>query len=176
MSSKIIITGPPRCGKSTLISRLIDYYRKENLNIYGFSTPEVRKGGIRIGFDIIDINSGKKIPLARAGIYNTKFKLGKYSVFIKEFNKYLNESLNIEENHLDILIIDEIGKMELFSEKFQEFIKRSFNSETQIIATIGEKIKHPIKNYILNLPKVMLFNLTRKNQQEVFQEIISQIS
>ena len=45
MSKKILITGPPRCGKSTLISKLLSYYFKKNYVIWGFQTPEARKGG-----------------------------------------------------------------------------------------------------------------------------------
>jgi nucleoside-triphosphatase len=64
MDEKILITGPPRCGKSTLISRLIKYYSVEkNYKVYGFLTPEVREKGNRIGFDIMDIASGKTSPL-----------------------------------------------------------------------------------------------------------------
>ena len=59
MKSKFLITGPPRCGKSTLISRLIDYLLNK-YTIQGFLTPEVRKEGKRIGFDIYDIYSKKR--------------------------------------------------------------------------------------------------------------------
>ncbi|MHA1292547.1 MAG: NTPase [Promethearchaeota archaeon] len=174
MASKILITGPPRCGKSTLILKLIDYYFKKDYIVCGFSTPEIRKQS-RIGFDIEDISSKQRFPLARAGNYKSRFRLGKYFVFIDEFNKYLDEYLQLEKICPDIIIIDEIGKMELFSEKFQKLIRNLFRSSTQIIATIGEKMRHPIKSYILTLAEVKLFNLTRQNQQKIFQEIISLI-
>ncbi|GAH85681.1 unnamed protein product, partial [marine sediment metagenome] len=57
-AGKILITGPPRCGKSTLISKLIEYYNnKKDYTIYGFLTPEIRERGNRIGFNIVDIYS-----------------------------------------------------------------------------------------------------------------------
>ncbi len=71
-----------------------------------------------------------------------------------------------------MVIIDEIGKMELFSKKFQEFIKDIFYSDIPIIATIGQRLHHPIKDYILNIPGIKRFTLTRENQLEIFQEII----
>ena len=176
MVAKILITGPPRCGKSTLISKLIDYYINEkNFTIYGFLTPEVREKGNRIGFDIIDIFTRNRSYLARVGDFKTKYKLGKYNIFIKEFNEYLEKILNLEEKNVNLVIIDEIGKMELFSQKFQNFIKILFASKMAIIATIGLKLNHPLKNYLLNLPSIQLFNLNRRNSQLIFEKVISLI-
>lgn len=176
MSSKILITGSPRSGKSTLISKLIDYFSKRKFTIYGFLTPEVREHGNRIGFDIIDIYSGKKSQLARVGKVNTKFKLGKYKIFIDKFDKFLEKTLTLEKKQGDLIVIDEIGKMELFSEKFQKFIKMIFSTDTSIIATIGLNLKHPLKNYLLTIPSVLLLKLNRQNSQIIFKEVISVIS
>lgn len=173
MKPKILITGPPRCGKSTLISKLIEHLSK-NFKIYGFLTPEIRKENKREGFYVEDIYSKKRFPLARVGDFNTKYKLGKYSVFVHDFENYINEFLDTIKDIPDLIIcIDEIGKMELFSKKFQELVKKLFQSDDIIIATIGKKIKHPIKDYILNLSNSVLFNLTLENQEEIFKEITS---
>ena len=176
MNKKILITGPPRCGKSTLISNLIKYYTTEkNYIIYGFLTPEVREGGNRVGFDIVDIYSGKTSQLARVEDFKTKYRIGKYNVFVEEFDNYIETTLSFEEKSVDLIVIDEIGKMELFSEKFKTFIKKTFASNMAIIATIGLKLKHPIKNYILNLPTVQLLNLNRQNFRLLFHKVISLI-
>jgi len=55
MKPKILITGPPRCGKSTMITKLIEFYSKKNYKIYGFLTPEVKHINKRVGFDVQDI-------------------------------------------------------------------------------------------------------------------------
>ncbi|MFX1481509.1 MAG: nucleoside-triphosphatase, partial [Promethearchaeota archaeon] len=55
MKIKILITGPPRSGKSTLIVKLIKYFTKREFSIYGFLTPEVKEDNHRIGFDVEDI-------------------------------------------------------------------------------------------------------------------------
>ncbi len=176
MKPKILITGPPRCGKSTLILKLIEHFSQKNVKIYGFLTPEIRKDNKREGFYVEDIYSKKRFPLARVGNFNTNFKLGKYSVFVQDFDNYITELLeSIEKIPGSIYCIDEIGKMELFSKKFQEFIKKLFESDIIIIATIGMKIKHPIKDYILSISNSVLLSLNIKNQEEIFNKIVSAV-
>lgn len=175
LKPKILITGPPRCGKSTLISKSLDYFSEKNYTIHGFLTPEVREEGKRIGFDIKDIYSKEHRKLARIGNYKTKYKLGKYSVFVEELEEMISKLEIIEFKKIDLLVIDEIGKMELYSKKFQNFIRNIFSSDVTILATIGLKLKHPIKDFILNLPNVKKINLTRQNFQETYQEIVSMI-
>lgn len=177
MDIKILITGPPKCGKSSLISKLIKYYNnKKNYNIYGFLTPEIRVGSKRIGFDIVDIHTRKIVQLARVGDFKTKYNIGKYNVFVEEFDNYIKNVLNIEGKSIDLMIIDEIGKMELLSKEFQNFITRIFASKMTIIATLGLKLKHQVKQHILNLPNVLLLKLNHDNFQLLFQRIISLIS
>jgi len=175
LKPKVLITGPPRCGKSTLISKSLDYFSEMNYTIHGFLTPEVREEGKRIGFDIKDIYSKEHGKLARIGNYNTKHKLGKYSVFVGDLEEMISKLEIIEFKEIDLLVIDEIGKMELCSKKFQNFIRNIFSSDVAILATIGLKLKHPIKDFILNLPNISIFSLNRQNFQKTYQEIVSKI-
>jgi len=177
MAKKILITGPPRCGKSTLISKLIKFYSIEkNYIIYGFLTPEVRESGNRIGFDIVDIFSGNISQLARVGDFKTKYKVGKYNVFVEKFNKYLENILDLDGKPLNLIVIDEIGKMELFSMKFQNFIRKIFSSNLPVLATIGLKLRHPLKNDLIKLPSVEVLTLNRQNSQNIFEKVTSIIT
>ena len=175
MKVKILITGPPRSGKSTLIARLIEYFSKKQISIYGFLTPEVRKGNRRIGFDVEDISTKEREKLARISRSNSDYRLGKYSVSINGLERIISNIEDIRFTEEDLLIIDEIGKMELFSKKFHDFILHIFRSDLTILATIGITVKHTIKDHLLRMPDVNLFTIDQKNFQNIFQEIISLI-
>ncbi len=180
MKDKILVTGPPRCGKSTLIAKLIEHYSNNRFKIYGFLTPEVREKGNRVGFDIVDIGSNMTFALARTSGQVSRFKVGNYSVYLEGLEQILDNIKGYvstkpspnDKGIQRIIIIDEIGKMELFSKKFQDFVKYIFQLEVPIIATIGEKIRHPIKDYVLSLPSVEFLVLTRDTQQQIFEKII----
>ncbi|MHA1336908.1 MAG: NTPase [Promethearchaeota archaeon] len=174
--TKILITGPPRCGKSTLVKELINYFEKKGFKIAGFLTPEIRKNNKRIGFDVEDIKTKKRIILAREMKENTNYRVGKYAIYIDVFEKYMNELMKAIDLGSDIIIIDEIGKMELLSMNFKDFLLRIFNSENQIIATIGQNIRLPIIDDLLKSKKVELIRLMRKNKNEIFKYIISCIA
>lgn len=177
MKNKILITGPPRCGKSTLVSKLIEYFIDEkNYIVYGFLTPEVRKDQERLGFDIVDIYTKKSYQLARVESIKSKYHVGKYNVFIEELDKYLENFVDFEQKKINLIIIDEIGKMELYSEKFQMLIKELFLSKKSIIATIGKKLQHPLRQFLINLPTVELLTLNRQNSQLIFERVISLIT
>jgi len=178
MTVKIIIIGPPRSGKTTLINILIEKL-KTKYEISGFLTPEVRKKGRRIGFDVKSIGANIRIPLARKDGYDVKYQLGSYNVFINKFNKFLREYIktdirinNSDEKKEQIVLIDEIGKMELFSKEFENFLKEIFNSNTSIIATIGKTLNHPIKLNLKASPDVKFFELSRQNQKLILSAIL----
>lgn len=56
----IFITGNPGCGKSTLIKKLLEGIAGKKVS--GMITPEIRVDGVREGFKIIDLASGKDWP------------------------------------------------------------------------------------------------------------------
>ncbi|MFW9866276.1 MAG: nucleoside-triphosphatase [Candidatus Thorarchaeota archaeon] len=172
MNTKILLTGPPRCGKSTLIMEVINYCKENEITVDGFLTPEVKRGNKRIGFDIERISINEKRMLARIGNYRTQYRLGKYHVFVGEFEKIITKFERIEFKESSMVVVDEIGKMELFSQKFQKVIKFLFKLDVNIIATIGQSLQHPIKDYLLNLPEVLLFTLNRENIETIREKIL----
>jgi nucleoside-triphosphatase len=171
MKTKILLTGPPRSGKSTLIRNLINYCKENKIAVDGILTPEVREGKKRIGFDIERINVNERRVLARIGNYRTQYRLGKYHIFIEDFEKIITKMQKLELKKDSILIIDEIGKMELFSQKFQKLIKKLFKLDINVIATIGQSLQHPIKDYLLSLPGILLLRLNRENSQAIQQKL-----
>ncbi len=80
---RVLITGPPGVGKTTLIKRLVDHARSMGVGVFGFITTEVREGGSRVGFRIVDINNGREAWLAHVSLFAGGPTVGKYNVNLR---------------------------------------------------------------------------------------------
>ena len=170
-SAKILLTGLPGCGKTTAVMQII-----ENLNcekVVGFYTQEIRQNNIRRGLSWKRLD-GAEGTLAHGDIKG-RFKVGKYGVDIAGFEEAVVPVLDIERVDAELFVIDEIGKMECFSEKFVAAVRRLFASEKSVLATVAKKgtgLISEVKNY----SNTTLFNLTSASREKVVAEILQTLS
>jgi len=164
--AKILLTGPPRCGKTTAV---IDIIRSLNLqNAAGFYTEQILERNKRTGFRWVSLD-GRSGTLAHINA-SKAYKVGKYGVNIAEFEKNVVPIIDVERTNAPLLVIDEIGKMECLSRLFVAAIERLFASERSVLATIAEKGPGIIKE-LKQRPDVRLFTLSRSNREKVVIEI-----
>jgi len=129
---KTLITGKPGVGKTTLIQKIID--RMRSVNIAGFYTAEIRSKGSRLGFELQGLN-GKRRTLAHVDV-DSQHRVGKYRVDTGGFEEFL-ETLELQNPDVELIVIDEIGKMELFSNRFRNLVCHVLNSDKQLLASIA---------------------------------------
>ncbi len=108
---RIVITGRPGSGKSTLFHNILSRLKARDYSIAGIHSPEVRVSGRRIGFKFVDLYSGKEAWLARRG-YPSTIRVGAYGVVVDEATSLWREALE-NMSRADIVGIDEVGPMEL---------------------------------------------------------------
>ena len=165
MIKNIFITGKPGCGKTTLIMEIL---KELNLPAGGFYTQEIREKDVRKGFKIITLD-GKKGILAHIGI-KSPYKVSKYRVNIKDLEEIGVKSIlnSLKENK--ITIIDEVAKMELFSEKFKKAVILALDSKNKILGTIKMTFD-PFTDKIRKRKDTKIFHLTRGNRGEIKKQI-----
>lgn len=162
---RIFITGKPGCGKTTLILKLVERLRERGYRLGGFITRELRKGGKRIGFEVEDIETGERGMLAHVNL-RTPVKVSKYFVNVEEFERIGVRALKrcLEEGK-DLVIIDEIGKMELASQEFSNALSAIISSKVSLIATLHLSLVERFRE----IGKV--FHLNRENFEQILEEI-----
>jgi nucleoside-triphosphatase len=164
----LLVTGPPRCGKSTLIETVVS---KIDLPLSGFFTREIRENGRRTGFKIITLN-GKEGALAHERI-KSKVRVGKYGVNLKDLDEIAVPSI-VPSRFDQIIVIDEIGKMECFSTLFRETLLQALGSPNKVIGSIalkGEEFIQAVKKR----PDVELFHISEENRDRLAASLIEMI-
>ena len=156
----ILLTGLPRVGKTTLLKTIISKLD----SCGGFYTEEILENGKRIGFKIKTLDK-KEGVLALKGL-NSKFKLGKYGINLRDLEEIGLVSVKEALNNKKIIVIDEIGKMELFSEKFKSLVLEVLDSGKMLLGVIHrENIE--FLNKIRQRKDVEILEVNLKNHSEI---------
>jgi len=166
---RLILTGVPGIGKTTLIRAVID--QVGDINCAGFYSEEKRHRGQRIGFKITTLD-GKEATLASVG--RKEPTVGRYSVHLEEFEKLILPRLDPETSPADLYVIDEIGKMELLSSKFRNKLIDLLARPSNIFATIAKKGKGFIEQ-LKARNDIELIEVTRENRDRLVGEIVRRI-
>lgn len=139
-SMKYLLTGAPRSGKTTLCKRLAEGLAQGGHTVGGMLSGELREKGERVGFEILDILTGEKGTLAHVD-QRSGPRVGKYKVALENLEGVGVGSILGALDECDIVIIDEIGPMELKSRAFIDAVKETFASHKDVVATIHLKTR-----------------------------------
>ena len=168
--AKTLITGKPGVGKTTLVQKIIE--RMGPVSVAGFYTAEIRHKGSRLGFELQGLN-GKRGTLAHVDI-DSEHRVGKYGVDTAGFEVFL-ETLDLLNPHVELIVIDEIGKMEFFSNRFRSLVWDVLNSDKQLLATIPLKGNEFIRK-IKKRSDTHLFEVTHGNRDRLAEAIVEGLS
>jgi nucleoside-triphosphatase len=129
----LLLTGPPGCGKTTVILRLIE--RLHDLRLAGFYTQEMRQRGQRVGFEIVGL-SGPRAVLAHVRS-SSRHRVGRYGVDPSALEAMVRAELIGQTGEADLIVIDEIGKMELTCPSFVAVVPRLLDGGVPVVATVA---------------------------------------
>ena len=165
MPRNFFITGEPNAGKTTLLKDIVKELKKKGLRVGGFISPEERHHGTRTGFKVMDVESGKVAVLA--SLEGDGPKVSKYHVNVPSFESIALPMMKKSGNY-DVMVIDEIGVMELKSRKFANMLDELLDSKTPLIATL----QHGLLEKFMTEGEVI--ELDQENRGMVFGKLLSE--
>lgn len=164
---KILIRGRPGIGKTTLVKKIAEAFKKNDKGVFGFYTEELREKGERVGFRVKGL-AGEEEIMAHID-FLTPYRVSKYKVDLARFEKIALPELEKGLKENGVVVIDEIGKMELFSERFKVLVLELFKSERAIIATIP-LVPLPFITNLIKIPRVKVIDITLTNRERLGKE------
>lgn len=168
MEGKFFLTGPPGSGKSTVLLRCVDRLRSLGFMVGGIATPELRSGGRRVGFSVVDLASGRRALMAGVEVASS-FRVGRYSVDLAGFESVALPALDYAERSCDVVCVDEIGRMELFSRPFKRRVEALIRGHRPMIAVLH-------RSYVgVYGGRGTVFHISPKNREQLMQLMVSRL-
>ncbi len=152
----------PGIGKTTVIIKIMEKLKSQNIRVGGIVTRELRSGSVRMGFEVEDIMDMRKGLLAVSNEEGEP-RIGRYHVRVKEFEEIGVAALEKALNNAEIIICDEIGPMELLSNKFVKVVNEILETNKHFIGTVHWKAKHPLILKIHTLGNIIEVTYNNRN-------------
>ena len=178
----IALTGRPGIGKTTVFRKVVDELVRDGIHVYGFVCPEVREGGRRIGFKIVDIADERNscwlavaIDRAQQLAPNARFgkRVGRYLTVLEAETVGMQAlSRNVPEPKL--LAIDEIGPMELSLPGLRRSIIDSIKEAKTALLVIHRSLRDIEIMNILRSRDAKIIIVTELNREELPHKIVNE--
>lgn len=169
----ILLTGARRVGKTTAIQNIVSHL---GANAGGFYSPEVRENSHRIAFEIVTLDGKKALISTKKTdvIFTKEIQVGNHRVNLDVIDSIIVPTLVSALEKKDIVVIDEIGPMEITSTEFCHVILRILDSNVIVVGTIVED-SIPFTNQVKAHPRARLRKVTLENRDKIPQEILSKL-
>jgi nucleoside-triphosphatase len=169
----ILITGSPGVGKTTVLVKTVDDLKAKGFKVGGMLSREVRLYGIRVGFEITSISDNERGWLAHVDQRQGP-QVGKYRVNLGDLNRVGVTAILKAIETCDVIAIDEVGPMELFSEDFKEAVGKAVQSRKFVVATVHWREKDDLIAGLNNVEEAHLLEVTRDNREELHELVVKE--
>jgi len=143
MSVNLLLTGPPGCGKTTAIRRTLALLPERQIG--GFYTEELREAGQRVGFRIVGLGVGEGVLAHVAS--PSRFRVSRYGVNVDDLERIGVAALQQALEAADLIVADEIGRMEMCSPRFCEMVLRCLDAPVPVLGTLQARRTASARRY-----------------------------
>jgi nucleoside-triphosphatase len=164
---RILIEARPGAGKTTAARRASELLAEAGRPVRGIVTGELREGGRRVGFEIESLG-GDRATLAHVDLSGPP-RVGRYGVDLAALERVALPAL--EPSPGTVVIVDELGKMELGSEPFREAVVALLEEPVAFLGTV-QAARHVFTDALKRREDVRVVRLTRANRDALPGELV----
>ena len=174
-ASCIFLTGQPGVGKTTIIRQIVRELANNGKRLGGMISSEIRESGERIGFEIEDIATGKSGMLAQKEMRVGAPTVGKYHVNIADIERIGVTAIRNAIREADVVIVDEVGPMELKSEQFILAVEDAIASRKNFVGTVHKGSVHSLIRIVRNA-NCKIIDVNLRNRNLIAPEIVNELT
>lgn len=159
----ILLTGLPGIGKTTVLEAFLQTYSEDCFWILSKEMRNEAKG--RVGFEAVT-SDGQRGVFAHKESIRSEMRVGDYAVDLEMIDRLFTQNILRELEHANrLLVLDEIGRMEMCSSAFVQAIDRLFEANVPLLATIrhGDAWAEKYKQR----PNVKVIEVTQENRKGI---------
>jgi nucleoside-triphosphatase len=171
---RVFLTGNPGCGKTTVMKKTAELLSLRGMKIGGMISSEIRERGTRIGFSVEDLITHVQGVLADVGRSDGP-RVGKYTVNIGDLDRIGTRAIQSAIDGADVVLVDELGPMELHSRRFIDSVRAALNSPKHLLATIHTRAVHPLVVEVKSNSRFTILQVTLENREKLPNEIVQSI-
>ena len=168
---KIGITGLPGSGKTYALLRVIEMLQDGELSIGGMIDEPVGDGRHKTGFTVRNLLTGETEVFASVDI-ESKVMVGKIGVDLTKLESVGVAAIREACEKCDIIVIDEVGKMEVESQAFIDAVKEALDVDKPMIITLHKKSRNPLLQDIRRRDDVRILEVTPTNRNILPYKIV----
>jgi nucleoside-triphosphatase len=165
---RLLLEGRPGIGKTTVARRLLHLLQEAGVPVGGFTTGELRTSGRREGF-VVEAASGAREVLAHIGLPGPP-RVGRYGVDLAAFERVALSALD-DPGRGGVVIVDELGKMELASTAFRAAVLELLARDVAVVATV-QIARHRFTSALKRRPDVRVVRVTETTREALPEQLM----
>jgi len=167
MGRTLLLTGRPGIGKTTVIKAVAESLGQQ---AGGFYTEEIRGSGKRKGFRLVTLD-GEQALMAHVNLREPgRPRVSRYGVDVGAIERVGVTALRRAMQKGQVVVIDEIGKMELFCVSFKETVSQAVSGPHKVVATVMAK-PNPWVDRLKALPHTTTWEVTTENRDGLAKRV-----
>ncbi len=174
-SLKIGISGSQGVEKTETLEKIIDMLDDEGITVGGMVSDPIMENNRRVGYQVMNWQNKEKAVFAHLNL-DTMLEIEGYGVNLDSLEEVGVKAIQDAAETRDVILVDEIGKMQVESEAFNQTVKRAMELNKPMILTFQKKSRNTLLQDIRRRDDVRMLELTDVNKDLLPYKIVDLIT